>query len=73
VLKRYVRESGSIWITNLLETSGATFYVARIAFVEVVSALARSALSKKLSRGRAQALIQQFRVDLMSKLSVYFV
>jgi predicted nucleic acid-binding protein len=67
VLKRYVRESGSGWITNLLETSGATFYVARIASVEVVSALARSALSKKLSRGRSQDLIHQFRVDLTSK------
>lgn len=67
LLKRYVKESGSIWITNLLESSDSTIYIARIASVEVVSALARLPLGKKISRRRSQELIQQFRVDLVNK------
>jgi predicted nucleic acid-binding protein len=39
LIKRYVTETGSAWVTNLIEpTSGNRIYVARITAVEVVSA-----------------------------------
>lgn len=42
VVKRYVNETGTAWVTSILApTAGHDIYVTRITGVEVVSAIAR--------------------------------
>lgn len=50
LIKRYVTETGSAWLTNLIEpTSGNRLYVARITAGEVVSAIKRRERSGNLN------------------------
>ena len=66
-VKRYVSESGSRWISSLVQpTLGNEVYIANITGVEVVAALARRA--KTLQSGRALILksMTEFQSDFSS-------
>src|SRR5689334_11734543 len=64
VVKRYVNETGSTWVSGLLSpTSGNLVYVARITGVEVVSAIARRTRGGGLSPADAALALAQFRAE----------
>lgn len=64
VVKRYVRETGTVWVLSLLDHgAGHVIYVARITGVEVVSALTRQARSGALTPTAAATALTQFRHD----------
>ena len=64
LVKRYVAESGSIWVSNLSNPgSGNQIFVANIAGVEVVAALARRRTSYRSGSADFGFLIDQFRND----------
>lgn len=61
LVKRYVSETGSKWILNLVRpSSNNSIYVARIAGVEVTSALARRRKGKTLSSTETAKAIKRF-------------
>jgi predicted nucleic acid-binding protein len=67
LIKRYVTETGSDWLTNLIEpTSGNRIYVARITAVEVVSAIKRRELSGNLNAAEANASLTRFRREIVA-------
>jgi predicted nucleic acid-binding protein len=67
LIKRYVTETGSAWLTKLIEpTSGNRIYVARITAVEVVSAIKRRERSGNLKAADAKASLTSFRREIVS-------
>ena len=61
LVKRYVNETGSKWILDLVRPSANnSIYVARIAGVEVVSALARRRQGNLLGKTEATKAIKRF-------------
>ena len=61
LVKRYVTETGSKWILNLVRPSANnSIYVARIAGVEVVSALARRRKGNSLSPTETAKAVKRF-------------
>lgn len=64
VMKRYVQETGTVWV-RALTASGTEnfFYLARITDVEVTAALARRRGQPGLSVVQAVAALRQFRRD----------
>ena len=61
VVKRYVNEVGSDWITNLTDpTSANSIHIVRITGAEVVSGIARRARGKSISTIDAAAAIALF-------------
>lgn len=67
LVKRYVTEVGSIWVTQLLSPSqGNRIYVASITAVEVVAALTRRERGVQPSLSHYQTSLRQFRSDLKS-------
>ncbi len=67
LLKRYVNESGTIWVNNLTDPKAKnTLYVARIAGVEIVSALTRRYKNGSLTISEFQTAITDFRYDFQS-------
>lgn len=66
LIKRYVTETGSAWVTNLIEpTSGNRIYVARITAVEVVSAIKRRERSGNLNANDAIVSLTRFRREIV--------
>ncbi|MBO3459364.1 type II toxin-antitoxin system VapC family toxin [Aetokthonos hydrillicola Thurmond2011] len=62
LLKRYVSEIGTTWIQSLTaQEAGNLLIVARIAWVEVLSALARRQREGSLSGNQANQILQAFR------------
>ncbi|MBW4667587.1 MAG: type II toxin-antitoxin system VapC family toxin [Cyanomargarita calcarea GSE-NOS-MK-12-04C] len=62
LLKRYVSETGTAWIQSLTaESSGNLLVVARIAWVEILSALARRQREGSISDNQASQILQAFR------------
>ena len=62
LLKRYVSETGTAWIQSLTaQSAGNLLVVARIAWVEVLSALARRQREGSLSGNQASLILQAFR------------
>ena len=70
LVKRYVHEQGSAYVSALPTNSDDLLYVAQIAGVEVVSAIARKSLGKTISQRRTQNAIIQFRTDFNGKFVV---
>jgi predicted nucleic acid-binding protein len=67
LIKRYVTETGSVWVTNLIEpATGNRIFIARITAVEVVSAIKRRERSGNLNATDANASLTQFRRELAS-------
>jgi len=64
VMKRYVQETGTVWVRALTASgTGNFFYLARITDVEVTAALARRRGQPGLSVVQAVAALRQFRWD----------
>jgi uncharacterized protein len=67
LIKRYVTETGSAWITNLIEpTTRNRVFVARITAVEVISAIKRRERSGNLSATDSLASLTRFRKEFTS-------
>ena len=70
-MKRYVAETGSLWIQSLTEpTVGHTLFIARITWVEVLSALARRQREAGAPPPDISSAISQFRYDLDTQYQV---
>jgi predicted nucleic acid-binding protein len=65
IVKRYVNEIGSGWVTGILSLPARnSIHVARITAVEVVSAITRRQRSGGYSAASAASLLASFRHDL---------
>lgn len=61
LVKRYIREAGSKWILNLVRPSANnSLYVARIAGVEVIAALARRRKGNLLGSAETAKAVSRF-------------
>jgi len=64
LVKRYVNETGSIWIQGIVEPeTGNKLFVSRITWVEVLSAFSRLKRERNLSVSDTDTAIQAFRYD----------
>ena len=64
LVKRYVSETGTVWVTGLIDpTAGNEIYLARIAGVEVVSAIKRRERAGSISQQAANTALSDFRSD----------
>ncbi len=71
LVKRYVPEIGSAWLRALLEPqTGNEWFIARITWVEVKSALARREREGSLTPTDQTLIIQRFRFDLNHQYQV---
>ncbi len=71
LVKRYVPETGSAWIRALsAQETGNSLYIARITWVEVLSALARREREGSLTFPDRTLIIQRFRSDLNTQYQV---
>ena len=71
VVKRYVSETGSVWINALCDpASGNSLHIARITAVEVVSALARRHRKGDIDQGSFDTLVARFQLDLRTQYEV---
>lgn len=62
--KRYLSEPGSTWVRSIVDpTAGNDIYIARIAGVEVVSAVTRRQRSGSISAVDAAIILTDFRSD----------
>ncbi len=65
LVKRYVPETGSAWVQGIAAVAtGNLLIIARITWVEVLSALARRQRDGSLSASDVDLIIQRFRFDL---------
>lgn len=65
LVKRYVNETGSVWLSGLVApVAGNDIYIARITTVEVIAALTRRARGGTIAAGGASAACLLFRSDL---------
>lgn len=65
IVKRYVNETGTVFVDGLVEVSkGNTVFIALITKVEVSSAFARRKKGKTLSAVDAAASLASFKIDL---------
>ena len=64
LIKRYVNEAGTDWVTNLIDpAAGHEIFLARISGVEVLSAIKRRERIGTTSPQDAQVAISNFRSD----------
>jgi predicted nucleic acid-binding protein len=66
LVKRYVKESGSVWVASLLDGK-RPIYVARISGVEVVAALVRRGKSSHVSPRITSTALRRFRLGFQSQ------
>lgn len=65
LVKRYVAERGTAWISQMCETaSGHTIYAVRVSGAEIIAALVRRSRAGSLSTLDAQTEAAQFKADL---------
>jgi predicted nucleic acid-binding protein len=71
LVKRYVPETGSAWVQGLADVAtGNLLIIARITWVEVLSALARRQREGSLSDTEVDLIIQRFGYDLNNQYQV---
>ena len=71
LVKRYVSETGSAWIQLLTDSqTGNLLFIARITWVEVISAFARRQREGSLTSADVAQVIQTFRSDLNTQYQV---
>jgi hypothetical protein len=71
LVKRYVTETGSAWVQAICRPdAGNTLIIARITWVEVLSALARLQREMALQPDRVATVIRSFRYDLDTQYQV---
>jgi uncharacterized protein len=64
LVKRYVTETGSAWLTATIDPKGNNYvFIARITYVEVVSAISRKERGGHISATDATAAKKQFETD----------
>ena len=69
LVKRYVTETGTAWVTGLLDPAARNrLYVARITGAEVIAALTRRERGGHLSAADAVAAVNSFQHDYMNRL-----
>lgn len=67
IVKRYLAEAGTAWVQALCHPNSLNdLYVARIALVEVASAIARRQRNGLLSPAAAASILSRFRQDLIT-------
>lgn len=70
VVKRYLIETGTPWVSSIADlATGNKVYLARITFVEVISAITRKARGSGLSAAGAMKAIADFRNDYSNEYS----
>lgn len=70
IVKRYVAESGTAWVSSLTDVeAGNKIYVCRLTFVEVISAIIRRARASELSPTEAIKAIADLRYDFSQEYS----
>jgi predicted nucleic acid-binding protein len=71
IVKRYVNETGTAWVTGIMDPAAAhPIHLARLTGVEVVSAIARRARGGTLSASLAAAALARFRTEFKSRFRV---
>ena len=71
LVKRYVRETGTVWVTDILNAPTRNqIYVARITGVEVTSAITRRARSGSLLRDDASAALSLFQYEFSNDFTI---
>lgn len=71
LVKRYVPETGSAWIRALsAQETGNELFIARITWVEVLSAIARREREGSLTPTDRTLIIQRFRSELNNQYQV---
>jgi uncharacterized protein len=68
IVKRYIAETGSSWLlTTTNPTSGNFVYVARVTFVEVISAITRREKGAQISTNDADNARLKFEQDYLNE------
>lgn len=71
VVKRYVGETGSKWIINLMRPAAASnIYLANITSVEVISAVARRTRSGSIDSNQEAKATRRFLRDVASRFNI---
>jgi hypothetical protein len=71
IVKRYLTETGTAWVSSITDlATGNRVYLARIALVEVISAIARKVRGSGVSTTGATKAITDFRDDFANEYSV---
>ncbi len=71
LVKRYAIETGSAWVTNLLNpATGNRIYIARITDVETVAAITRKKRGNHLTATEAVTAIASLDADLLNILRI---
>jgi predicted nucleic acid-binding protein len=71
VVKRYVAEIGTAWVSGLMRPSSKNLlYIARLTGVEVVSAISRRTRSGSLSAAHAAAALARFHADFKTRFQI---
>ena len=71
LVKRYVSETGSAWVQQITAPqTGNLLFIARITWVEVISAFARRQREGSLTSAGVAQVIQTFRSDLNNQYQV---
>lgn len=64
LVKRYVAEVGTPWVMTVVAAAGHSVLIARITWVEIISALARRQREGMLPAGQVEQASQALRYDL---------
>ena len=71
LVKRYVQETGSSWISTATNASAQNvLYILRVTAVEMIAAITRKARMGDISPTNAATAITNFRADLSASFSV---
>jgi hypothetical protein len=71
IVKRYLNEIGSSWVTSIADlAAGNDVYLARITFVEVISAITRKSRGTGLTATGAAKAIADFKLDFVNEYSL---
>lgn len=67
IVKRYIAETGSAWLTATTDPKNNRVYVARITFVEVISAITRRERGNQISANDADTARLTFEQDYLNE------
>jgi predicted nucleic acid-binding protein len=71
LVKKYISETGTNWVRNLLNAAPAhEIYVSRITEVEVTAAIVRRKKGGSLSASDAALVLQQLRSDFLTRFRI---
>lgn len=70
LLKRYVAEVGTAWLTSLIRPPGTVVFVSLVTPVEMVAAVTRRARNRSVSAADARAACQAIEEDVLTEYSL---